>query len=196
MDDKPYHHEDLRRELLRQGRTYIAEHGHASLSVRALAKRAGVSPGAPYHHFPNRRSLLVALAVDGFEELNDAAEAAEKTEIAPIEKLRELARLFFAFARANPNLLELMYDSELTRPVLEPALANAEIESFATINRIVRSASHDKAASRVRNRSLAFWATLYGYGSLTAKSMLKLFSEDDLDMELDAIVIDQAVSGL
>ncbi|WP_374139319.1 TetR/AcrR family transcriptional regulator, partial [Sphingomonas sp.] len=70
---KTYHREDLRGELLRAGRAYIAEHGHHSLSVRTLANTVGVSPGAPYHHFKDRRALLLALAIDGYAEITDAA---------------------------------------------------------------------------------------------------------------------------
>ncbi|MEL0252821.1 MAG: TetR/AcrR family transcriptional regulator, partial [Novosphingobium sp.] len=71
---KPYHRENLRRDLLDAGREYVRQHGHHGLSIRTLAQQVGVSPGAPYHHFPDRRSLLLALAIEGFEEMHDGAE--------------------------------------------------------------------------------------------------------------------------
>ena len=55
-----YHRENLKEELLAAAVIYIAEHGHQDLSVRKLSQIVGVSPGAPYHHFPDRRSLLIA----------------------------------------------------------------------------------------------------------------------------------------
>ena len=64
-----YHKENLRQDLIDAGLAYVKAQGHASLSVRTLAQKVGVSPGAPYHHFPDRRSLLLAIAGEGFKDL-------------------------------------------------------------------------------------------------------------------------------
>ncbi len=64
-----YHHGDLRQALIETAVKTIAKHGIASLSLRELAARAGVSPGAPYHHFSSRSELLASIAEDGFARL-------------------------------------------------------------------------------------------------------------------------------
>ena len=64
-----YHHGDLRTTLLRAAEAHIALEGTERLSLRALAREAGVSATAPYRHFDDRQALLVALATDGFDEL-------------------------------------------------------------------------------------------------------------------------------
>ena len=67
-----YHHGDLRRTLLAETASAIAEDGVAKLSMRALAKRAGVSNAAPAYHFGDKSGLLTALAAEGFDRLAEA----------------------------------------------------------------------------------------------------------------------------
>src|SRR5207342_1602524 len=77
---KPYHHGDLRNALLDAARALLEEGPFADLSLRAVARRAGVSHAAPYRHFPNHESLLVELALEGFTELRrDISGAAVQT---------------------------------------------------------------------------------------------------------------------
>lgn len=70
-----YHHGDLRRELLSQAAAMAAETGPQSVTLRELARRAGVSHSAPVHHFGNRQNLLTSLAIEGFDALNEALDA-------------------------------------------------------------------------------------------------------------------------
>ena len=67
-----YHHGDLRQTLIDVSVDVIARQGLDALSLRALATRAGVSSGAPYHHFADRGQLLAAIAQDGFGRLHQA----------------------------------------------------------------------------------------------------------------------------
>src|SRR5579864_1376751 len=88
---KPYHHGDLRRALLDAALTIIERDGASALTLRAVAREAGVSPAAPYHHFQDKSQLLLAVSKDGFHRLNEAmAEAmaergAEEIGLAYIE---------------------------------------------------------------------------------------------------------------
>jgi len=75
---KRYHHGDLRNALLEAARALLEEGPFADLSLRAVARRAGVSHAAPYRHFPNHEALLVELALEGFYELRaEIVEAAK-----------------------------------------------------------------------------------------------------------------------
>src|ERR1700733_8254711 len=72
MDERPYHHGNLRTALLRQAQRTVRERGVQQLSLRELAREVGVSHAAPRRHFPDRQALLDALAQAGFERLGDA----------------------------------------------------------------------------------------------------------------------------
>src|SRR6185437_16137973 len=67
-----YHHGDLRRALIAAARAILEEDGLPALSLRAVARRAGVSQAAPYHHFPDKDALLAALGAEGFDALDRA----------------------------------------------------------------------------------------------------------------------------
>src|SRR5215813_10430287 len=74
-----YHHGDLRRALLDATLRLVEEHGPQGFTLRAAARAAGVSPGAPYHHFADKDALLAAVAEEGFELFGDALrDAAQK----------------------------------------------------------------------------------------------------------------------
>ena len=67
-----YHHGDLRNGLLEAARAILEEESLAALTLRAVARKAGVSHAAPYRHFPNHEALLVELSIEGFDELREA----------------------------------------------------------------------------------------------------------------------------
>src|SRR5687768_10681055 len=75
-----YHHGDLRRVLLAEAAAAIADVGPAALSLRELARRAGVSHAAPAHHFGDKTGLLTALAVEGYDLLGSALAASWESE--------------------------------------------------------------------------------------------------------------------
>lgn len=96
----PYHHGDLRAALLQTAEEMLEKEGLAALSLREVARRAGVSHNAPYRHFPDRDSLLAALAAEGFEQF---AEALEK------RPRREMGEAYVEFALAHPQRFRLMF---------------------------------------------------------------------------------------
>ena len=68
-ESRPYHHGDLRRALVDAARRLLEAEGPTALSLRAVAREAGVSPAAPYHHFKDKAELLDAVAHEGWEML-------------------------------------------------------------------------------------------------------------------------------
>ncbi|MEY4761007.1 MAG: hypothetical protein RLZZ200_863 [Pseudomonadota bacterium] len=167
-----YHREDLRGELLAAARRFVAESGHARLSIRVLASELGVSPGAPYHHFPDRRSLLLALAGEGFIEMMAGAAVVAGSGGTPRARLHRLGADFIRFADRNPNLVELMYESELTTPSLDPALLVFQLQGHQLIRRVVGEASPSLPDRDVDLRVIAFWSTVYGFASMRRKGVL------------------------
>ncbi|AUA09079.1 TetR/AcrR family transcriptional regulator [Streptomyces solisilvae] len=107
---RPYHHGDLRNALLRQAERTLAERGVDGLSLRELAREAGVSNAAPRRHFADKQALLDALAEEGYERLGrrlDAALAGAGGGIA--EGLALFARAYVEFGVENRALLGLMH---------------------------------------------------------------------------------------
>jgi AcrR family transcriptional regulator len=115
-----YHHGDLRRALLDASLAVLDEGGVGALSLREVARKAGVSHSAPYHHFPDRASLLAAIAEEGFTQL--ARQMAEARAAAPDARARlEACGLAYVrFALGSPARFKLMF-----RPELAPTTAAA-----------------------------------------------------------------------
>ena len=87
---RPYHHGDLSRALVLAGRRILENQGPAALSLRAVAREAGVSPAAPYHHFKDKGELLDAVAKEGWRELGEAiARVREAASSAPCRHHRD-----------------------------------------------------------------------------------------------------------
>jgi len=95
----PYHHGELRQAVLRTAGEVLEKAGLASLSLREVARRAGVSHNAPYRHFPDHDRLLVALVEEGFQMLLDALARRPR---------REMGEAYVDFALAHPQRFRLM----------------------------------------------------------------------------------------
>ncbi len=111
--EKTYHHGSLRRALIDAAVEVVAQHGIDALNLRELAGRAGVTTGAPYHHFASREALLKAIAEEGFAQFEvhliagrDAAPAAAAA------RLQALGRAYISFAVAHPGYFRVMFHGD------------------------------------------------------------------------------------
>src|SRR4051812_26098504 len=120
-----YHHGDLRRALLDAARVELHKVGVHELSLRSVARRAGVTHTAAYHHFADKDALLRRVAQEGFEKLDAAmAQEIEGAGADPVDRLVAAGRGYLAFAAADPQALRLMFDGpriEGDAPFLEAA---------------------------------------------------------------------------
>ena len=112
---RPYHHGDLSRALVLAGRRILESQGIAALSLRAVAREAGVSPAAPYHHFKDKGELLDAVAEEGWRELGASIVRARREAASPGKAVTEIGVAYVCFARANPALYRIMYDAACDR---------------------------------------------------------------------------------
>jgi len=111
---KTYHHGDLASELLNAAETELSENGIEAFSLRAVAKRAGVSHGAPAHHFTDARGLLTALAAIGYERFIETQNKRQRRAKAdPKSQLVASGLGYIDFAVQNPALFRLMFSSEM-----------------------------------------------------------------------------------
>ena len=109
-DNRPYPHGDLRRALIDAAQRLLESEGPTALSLRAVAREAGVSPAAPYHHFKDKSDLLEAVAHEGWDLLNDQMTQARASQTSVRDKLTSLGVAYVRFARDNPALYRVMYD--------------------------------------------------------------------------------------
>jgi AcrR family transcriptional regulator len=120
----PYHHGNLRAELLTRAEEVVATDGADALSLRSLARDVGVSHAAPGRHFADRQALLDALAVEGFGRLGTELEAAISGRGAFEERLERAALAYVGFATRHGTLLELMYARKHREPTAEVRAAS------------------------------------------------------------------------
>jgi AcrR family transcriptional regulator len=118
-----YHHGDLRAALVEVATQAIAEQGEVDLSLRDIARRAGVSPGAPYRHFADKDALLAAVATRGYDELRQRLLSA--TESVSDSVYEDLAVAYVTFALDHPGLFRLMFTHPCSRSAPDTAAAAA-----------------------------------------------------------------------
>ena len=156
-----YHHPGLRAALLRAALELLAEDGADALSLRAVARRAGVSAMAPYRHYPDKDALLAAVATHGFEGLCDALRAADR-DAAPGGALIAQAVAYVRFARTNPALFRLMFRPK--RLDAYPDLAAAGNATYGVLSARVEA---DAATGGDPDaRALGCWALVHGLAGL------------------------------
>ncbi len=116
-----YHHGDLRRVLLETAVRVIDHDGLSALSLLALARKAGVSSGAPYHHFESREQLLIAIADEGFERLvAEMKRGAAEANADAASQLRGLGLGYIRFALAHRGHFRVMFRTEFQRHLSNP----------------------------------------------------------------------------
>ena len=115
---KPYHHGDLRRALVDAARRLLEADGPSALSLRAVAREAGVSPAAPYHHFKDKGELLEAVAEQGWDALNETLANARQNSASLRDRMAGIGVAYVCFARDNPALYRVMYDQSRDKEAL------------------------------------------------------------------------------
>jgi AcrR family transcriptional regulator len=157
-----YHHGDLRRTLLVAAAAAIDESGPAALSLRDLARRAGVSHAAPAHHFTDKAGLLTALAAEGFDLLAAALNATR----AETGSFLELGVSYVRFGLDHRAHFEVMFHPELYRAD-DPAVIDARDRAGAALYTGVE-AMPDVAADpgAAWEAGLAAWAMAHGFATL------------------------------
>jgi AcrR family transcriptional regulator len=150
----PYHHGDLHTSILQAAGKLVEEQGVASLSLREVARRAGVSHNAPYRHFADRDALLAALAAEGYARLNDVLEAAEVP--------RARGEAYVRFALENPQRFRLMFGG-LLRIDADPGLRAAAARTYDGLVRAFEPLVGPRGAP---SAAAAAWSLVHGLAQL------------------------------
>jgi AcrR family transcriptional regulator len=154
MSQRTYHHGDLRRAVITAALDVIRTQGPSALSLRDLARRAGVSHAAPAHHFKDRSGLLTAIATEGYDLLAHTLAAAPD--------LRERGVAYVRFAVGHPAHFQVMFQPDLYHPNA-PDLLAAKARTTEQLRTGVADLSPDEDASLM---GMAAWSIAHGFATL------------------------------
>lgn len=192
---KPYHHGDLRDALLNAAEAVLAERGVAGFSLREAARRAGVSPAAPAHHFGDARGLLTAIATLGFRGLCEVLEAANR-DGGSDRRARILAqgRAYVRYALAEPARFDLMWRADLLdRDAAD--YQDASFKAFSLLHELVIGTPidcrllQDGSKLHVDPRVIATWSLVHGFAGLARQGAFDPDTPGLLDGVLSSLYI-------
>lgn len=166
--DSPYHHGDLHEALLKAAEQVLERDGLSGLTLRAVAREAGVSHAAPTHHFGDLTGLLSELAAIGFRQFGAAMAAASATT--PPERGMASAKAYVAYAQAHPGMYGLMFRSERL-DYSRPSLHEASEASFAGLARGVGASRREQISKESLSLDQAAaiahaWSLVHGFTML------------------------------
>lgn len=166
--------EGLRARLVAAGVDLVTTRGAAALSLREIARSAGVSHGAPRRHFPTHLSLLSAIAREGFADLaRRAAAVAEGGEEDPRARITALCRVYLDFARTDGGMFELMFRHDLLKSG-HLGLRQTSLPLFGLFVDHVAQVRTRPGGTPPQAVAVALWANLHGVAQLWGWGSLQL----------------------
>lgn len=168
--EQPYHHGDLHDALLQAAKRVAERDGFSGLSLRAVAREAGVSHAAPAHHFGDVTGLLSELAAVGFQKFSEQLGAAACVDTPAETVAARKANAYVAFARDNPCLFQLMFRGERLDHD-RPALREASEAAFIKLASVVAARRHeDVVPGHLTLQQAAdiarIWSMVHGFAML------------------------------
>jgi AcrR family transcriptional regulator len=165
--EKRYHHGDLRAALIEIGLRLLAERDVEGLSLREMARMAGVSATSVYRHFPDKAALMRALAMTGLDRLAQAQRAAAEDHAATAAAFAATGRAYVRFALANPALFRLIFTSSAQLQ------AAGEIEALAMLRANAGAAlACDTPSGDQEVTALRAWSLVHGLAMLMLDGQL------------------------
>ena len=166
-----YHHGDLRRAIMDAALQFIDESGVQNLSLREIARKIGVTTAAPYHHFKDRRALLIQIAIHGYGQLRDVLESARISAKGLQEELPAESRAYMRFAQQHAALYSVMFSSELANHGCVELKTVAD-SCFALVCASVAKIAKLEA-QKIAEASLCVWSMIHGLIVLDQNKMLQ-----------------------
>jgi AcrR family transcriptional regulator len=202
VQERPYHHGDLRRAIIGAALEILSETQSVEFSLRELARRAGVSHNAPYKHFADKRELLAAVSTAGFERLTQRMSHELDRHGNARAQLFAMLRAYIRHGVENPALYRLMFGGYLrspddSRPAIERATAEKTKALLADV--IVKGGLGHVIPNTLRNERkiagaiLACWSLVHGLTMLLADGLVGPAKKSD---ELSDSVVQGLLDGL
>ena len=164
---------DLRQKVLEASLDLIKQGGLDRLSMREVAREAGVSHQAPYHHFADREAILATLAGEGFAALGEALDAAAaKAGSDPASAMLAMGRAYVDFAVRHPAYFQVMFRADAVPLDRYPEARQAEDDAFGSLVEEIDKAFADEPAETRRSIAIAAWAMVHGLATLILEGSL------------------------
>ena len=175
MAFKKYHHGDLKNALIEAGIEILASEGVGGLSLRKVAKQAGVSHAAPYAHFTDKQALIAAISTEGFKQLYLQIKAVKETyRTNPEALLIETAWTYVQFALNEPDRFKLMFSSVLEKEKDYSDYVEISQNNFRQLVEIVEICQQADVLQRGASDLIALrlWGTVHGFTSLLLEGQI------------------------
>ena len=169
---KDYHHGDLAATLVAAAIVLLSKKGIAGLSLRAAARKAGVSAMAPYRHFADKEALLAAVAEHGFGLFARALRGAGQSGADPFARLRARGVAYVRFALDHPELFRLMFGPEIADKKKYPGLAAAGQDALGALAETIEPCMPGIEAWNRDDVALASWSAMHGLAALMVDGRL------------------------
>lgn len=170
-----YHHGNLRRGLLDAALSLVEREGAQALTLRAAARRAGVSQAAPYRHFQNKEALLAAVAEEGFRAMTAAMQRAAAPHAGdPLGRLRARGMAYIDFATSHPAHFRVMFGRLPAKRSAHPGLKKAARETFELLVAGIRDCQKAGIvrAGDPEELALCAWSATHGLSALVVDGRL------------------------
>lgn len=196
MAERPFHHGNLRTVLLDEATAVLRESGVDGLSLRDLARRAGVSHGAPRSHFVDRQALLDALAESGFQRLTADVRAALGDPGDDVRaRFLRVAGVYVDFAIDDAALMDLMFQAKTQAGGGPPRVTEAAAELFAVLDSAMGPRSDDTDEGARSAFGMLFAATVQGIASLVSSRRIARGDGDRLVGEAMEMMLGSALAA-
>jgi AcrR family transcriptional regulator len=175
--ETPYHHGALREALLKAAERVLERDGLAGLTLRAVAREAGVSHAAPTHHFGDLTGLVSELAAIGFRQFNAAMASACDAATTPLERTMARPKAYVAYAQAHPGMYGIMFRTERL-DYSRPSLHEAADASFAGLANAIGAMRHEQISRDTLTLDQAAaiaraWSMVHGFTMLLLDGRLE-----------------------
>jgi AcrR family transcriptional regulator len=191
-----YHHGNLRQTLIEEAHGLIGEVGLAHLSMRKLAEQAGVSRTAAYHHFKDKRALLIAIARNGFDQLKEKTDQIAD-DLSAKDKMVKRCELYLNLAFSDPALYELMYGKVIWGEGISDAnlegQASQMFKNYCEFYAKLLAANEIHLVKKPAVVARIHWATLHGLARLYVDGVIRVkpnthkLAVDIVDMQMACI---------
>jgi AcrR family transcriptional regulator len=201
LPPKPYHHGDLKRVLIDAALGLVEEGGAEAVSVREAARRAGVSPGAPFRHFPSRVALLTAVAEEAQRRFRAEIEAALSEAPAgdPLARFRSFGLAYLRWAMRNPAHFEIISSGRFFDHDKATGLSQDNAELIGMTERLLADAfgKGQLRVSDLKRVQIAGRALVYGFARMNIDGHLPRWGVAEADAERTAeAILDLFIEGI
>jgi AcrR family transcriptional regulator len=173
MNDS-YHHGDLKNALIQAGIEILSKEGMQALSLRQVAKRAGVSHAAPYAHFADKQTLIAAIAAEGYKKLYEKLAAAQRSQDDPLARLMAVAQAYVQFAIDEPDHFKITFSGVVEAEQDYPEYVEQSKRCFALVVAVVADCQTEGilGPGDTQLAAVSIWACIHGFVQLLLGNQL------------------------